>query len=694
MEPAWLEHLALELPDAVVVADAEGNLVWGNPAAERTFGLSNADIVGRSGLEFLHPEDIELAAASLESVRDKTVGSPIELRVKTPTGWKLVELIGANLVGKEPIDGLIWCLRDLTERRRWEVATNDIERFRSLVHNSASILLLLDRSGTVQSVSAAITRMLGHDQALVEGHPLDDLLVPADRPALEAALDLARDAQQSADGPTIVEVDLRRRDGGVPVPCELSIVNLLDDPTVNGLVVSAHNITQLRSTRDALERLATRDPLTGLPNRKLILDRIEQMQKRGRRTGHDGAVLFIDLDRFKDVNDSLGHRVGDDVLRQASIRFQGSLRESDSIGRLGGDEFVVLVEGSGVDDAEAAAQRLLESLALPFPVHSAARPELTISASIGIVSGAYSSAEDLLMDADVALYEAKAAGRNRAMRFEPHMRGEFRTRIELERDLRLALEAGEFFVVYQPVVGLRDGTVQSVEALLRWRRPSGVVVGPDAFIPALEESGLIVDVGAFVLRESCRQTQEWCEAGMATAVSVNVSPRQFETGTLVDEIKAALEDSGLDPTSLILEMTETTLMRDSYESALRLRALKDLGIRLAIDDFGTGYSSLAYLQQFPVDILKIDRTFILGSATDRASTALVHALIELGAALGLKTVAEGIETIDQLLRLKQEGCDAGQGFYFSRPLEAADAQHFLATSLQESRTPGPVAVTS
>src|SRR5579863_1835129 len=470
MEPAWLERLALELPDAVVVADGQGHLVWANPAAERLFGLEIADIVGVDALEFLHPEDLELAVASLESVKDKTVGSPIELRVKTPTGWKLVELIGANLVGRPPIDGLVWCLRDLTERRRWEVATNDIERFRSLVHNSASILLLLDRRGEVESVSAAITRMLGHDQGLVEGHPLEDLVVPADRPAFQAALASALDDRLAVQGPIVVEVDLRRRDGGVPVPCELSIINLLDDPTVNGLVVSAHNITQLRSTRDALERLATRDPLTGLPNRKLILDRIEQMQTRGRRSGHDGAVLFIDLDRFKDVNDSLGHRVGDDVLRQAAVRFQGALRESDSIGRLGGDEFVVLVEGSGVQ-AEAAAQRLIESLTAPFAVHSAARPQLTISASIGIVSGAYASAEDLLMDADVALYEAKAAGRNRAVRFEPHMRGEFRTRIELERDLRLALEAGEFFLVYQPVIDLGDRTVQSVEALLRWRRP-------------------------------------------------------------------------------------------------------------------------------------------------------------------------------------------------------------------------------
>jgi diguanylate cyclase (GGDEF)-like protein/PAS domain S-box-containing protein len=678
MDPGWLERLVLELPDAVVVADASGSLIWANPAAERIFGLANSDIFGSSALELLHPEDRELAIASLNSVRGKHIGSPIELRVKAATGWKLVELIGANLIGKPPIDGLVWCLRDLTERRRWEVATDDTERFRSLVHNSASILLLLDRTGTVQSVSAAITRLLGHDQELVESQPLEELVVPAHRVQWRAALAAALDEGQSVEGPTNVEVDLRRQDGGVPVPCELSIVNLLDDPTVNGLVVSAHNISQLRATRDALERLATHDPLTGLPNRTLILDRIAEMQKRGRRTGGDGAVLFIDLDRFKDVNDSLGHRVGDEVLRKVAIRFQSVLRESDSIGRLGGDEFVVLVEGSGPGDAEAAAQRLLDELVVPFAVYSAARPQLTISASIGIVSGAYASAEDLLMDADVALYEAKAAGRNRAVRFEPHMRGEFRTRIELERDLRLAVAANEFFLVYQPVIQLADGAVRSMEALLRWRRPSGRVVLPDSFIPALEETGLIVEVGAYVLDQACRQARRWADTGFPTAVSVNVSPRQFETDTFVDDVRMALESSGLDSKSLILEMTETTLMRDSRESDLRLATLKDLGVRLAIDDFGTGYSSLAYLQQFPVDIMKIDRVFIANTASEERSIALVHALVAMGNAFGLETVAEGIETTDQFRRLLEEGCCAGQGFFFSRPLEEADAERFLA----------------
>ncbi len=678
MEPGWLERLVLELPDAVVVADASGNLIWGNPVAERTFGLSNSDIVGLSALELLHPEDRELAIASLDSVQGKDIGSPIELRVRTATGWKLVELIGANLIDKPPVNGLVWCVRDITERRRWEVATNDTERFRSLVHNSASILLLLDRTGAVESVSAAITRMLGHDQALVEGRPLLDLVSASDRPAFQTALASALDNQQADHGPTIVEVALERRGEGGAVPCELSMVNLLDDPTVNGLVVSAHNITQLRSTRDALERLATHDPLTGLPNRKLILDRIEQMQARGNLTGGVGAVLFIDLDRFKDVNDSLGHRVGDELLREVAIRFCGALRASESIGRLGGDEFVVLVDGPGARDAEGAAQRLLEALDAPFAVHSDARPQLTISASIGIVSGAYTSAADLLMDADVALYEAKAAGRSRAVRFESQMRGEFRARIELERDLRLALSGGQFFLVYQPVIKLDDGAVRSMEALLRWRRPSGHVEAPDTFIPALEESGLIVDVGAFVLEEACRQICSWRDLGLATAVSVNVSPRQFETGTFVEDVRHALQRSGLDPTWLILEMTETTLMLDSQESDVRLGELKDLGVRLAIDDFGTGYSSLSYLQKFPVDIVKIDRTFIAGTDIDGPGTALVHALVELGNALGLETVAEGIETADQLVRLQHEGCNAGQGFYFSRPLPAADAEVFLA----------------
>lgn len=686
MDTECLAHLALALPDALVIVDTSGVVVWGNPAAERLFGVTNAEIVGSSGLELLHPDDRELAVVSLASVQAKDTGSPIELRVRTCAGWKLVELIGVNLLGKSPVDGLVLCLRDLTERRRWEVAGDATERFRSLVHNSAAIVMLIDTDGIVESVSAAITRRLGHDPELVEGRPLDDLVVAADRPAWRAALAQCLRGRSTSSGPTTVELEMRRRDSAALVPFELSIVNMLDDPTVGGLVVSAHDITQLRSARQSLERLATRDALTGLPNRALVFDRIEHMLAAGQRTGSPGDVLFVDLDRFKDVNDSLGHRVGDDVLREVARRFQRAVRASDSIGRLGGDEFVVLVEGPTASEADVVAQRLLRSLEPPFVVRSDARPELTVSASIGIVSGAYATAEDLLVDADIALYEAKALGRNRAVRFEPQMRGAFRSRIELERDLRAAFVSGEFFLVYQPVLSLTEGSVRNMEALLRWRQPSGRVVTPEAFIPALEESGLIVDVGSFVLHEACRQARQWLDRGSPTAISVNVSPSQFDSDTLGDDVRAVLEHSGLDPGSLILEMTETALMRDTVDTSRRLAELKSLGVRLAIDDFGTGYSSLAYLQHFPVDILKIDRRFIAGSAAGGPGEALVHALVELGNALGLETVAEGIETAEQLMHARREGADAGQGFYLSRPLDAGDAGLYLADTARLAST--------
>ncbi len=683
MESGWLAELVLELPDALVVIDASGDIIWGNRTAERLFGVTNSDMAGSSALELIHPDDQEMGRLSLSSIRRKNVGTPIELRVMTTTGWKLVEVVGSNRLGKAPVNGLVLCLRDLTQRRRWEVATNATERFRSLVHNSASILLLLHGDGTVESVSAAITRMLGRDQELVEGRPFEDLVTEPGRGAWQRALGESLNGRRSAERPTIVELDLYSHES-TPVPFELSIVNMLDDPTVRGLVVSAHDITQLRSARQSLERLATRDTLTGLPNRGMILDRIEQMQAgRGRRAS-EGALLFVDLDQFKDVNDSLGHRVGDDVLCQVAARFQAALRESDSIGRLGGDEFVVLVEGSGPVTAEAVAERLLDTLTEPFAVPSEARPELTMSASIGIVSGTYRSVEDLMVDADIALYQAKALGRNQAVRFEPQMRGEFHNRVELEKDLRLAVAAGQFFLVYQPVLRLEDGTVRSMEALLRWRRSSGQVVTPDSFIPALEDSGLIVDVGPFVLEEACRQAQRWRDLGMPATISVNVSPRQFETDKLMRDVRSALERSGLDPASLILELTETALMRDTRDTSRRLAELKDVGVSLAIDDFGTGYSSLAYLQQFPVDILKIDRAFVTGTALTGAGAAFVHALIELGNALGLETVAEGIETTEQLTRVREEGCDAGQGFYFSPPLDVAEAALFLANACEES----------
>ena len=433
MDASGFADLASGLPDAVVLIDASARVQWANLAAERLFGVKLTDVIGTDALELVHEEDRDVATVSLVSVNKKDVGTPIELRVRTAHGWKLVELIGANLFDTPSVGGIVLALRDLTERRRWEVATNETERFRSLVHNARSVLVLLDAKGTVRSISAAVTRLLGHDQEQLEGRPLGSLVADHDRGRLEVALSRSASGLGPPGG-TVMEVDMVRRDGGDPVPFELSIVNLLDDPTVEGLIVSAHEISQLRSAREALERLATRDPLTGLPNRTLILERVEQMLARTRRLGVPAALLFLDLDHFKDVNDSLGHRVGDEVLRQVSARFVTALRGSDTIGRLGGDEFVVLVEDvGGQNNADVVAERLLRALSEPFVLMGEVRPFITMSASIGVAAGEYSFAEDILADADIALYEAKGLGRNRYVRFEAQMRGAFDVRVDLDQ---------------------------------------------------------------------------------------------------------------------------------------------------------------------------------------------------------------------------------------------------------------------
>jgi diguanylate cyclase (GGDEF)-like protein len=447
----------------------------------------------------------------------------------------------------------------------------------------------------------------------------------------------------------------------------------------------SRSVDLVRERTDQLQHQALHDSLTGLPNRALILDRIGQMLVRGRRQRSNVAALFVDLDNFKDVNDTLGHRVGDELLVHVGIRLSSAIRESDSVGRLGGDEFVILAEGASLDaGTQVVADRILDVLSTPFDITGSDGP-LIVSASIGIAEGDRSTPEELLQDADIALYQAKAAGKRCAVRFAPSMQEAMEYHRHLEVDLQNAMEAQEFFLMYQPTIDLNTDRFTGVEALLRWRHPLRGVVQPNDFIPALEATGLILPVGAWVLHEACRQAADWASAGYDFAMSVNVSGRQLEVDRLVDDVRFALSDSGFDPTRLILELTETTLMHDAEASVTRLRALKDIGIRIAVDDFGTGYSSLAYLRQFPIDVLKIDRTFIAGIGDSEESDALVHTLIQLGKVLGLETVAEGVETSDQRSRLKTANVDVGQGFLFARPLASADAEKFFRSLGDDAR---------
>ncbi len=428
---------------------------------------------------------------------------------------------------------------------------------------------------------------------------------------------------------------------------------------------------------DELTFLATHDVLTGLPNRKLILDRTEQLLARSRRHGTLPAAVFIDLDNFKLINDTLGHRAGDELLRAVTARLQSAVREPDTLGRLGGDEFVVIAEDISLEAGpELIAERLLEALSEPFTlVESEAR--LKVTASIGVAAGARALADELLRDADIAMYRAKCNGKNRYVAFESEMQGAIKSRVELEMDLREALQNNEFFLVYQPIFNLSDMSPSAVEALIRWEHPTRGVVQPEEFIPLLEETGLITEIGSWVLREACVQGARWRDAGSAIEIAVNVSARQLDSDDFVTEVKEALDRSELDPSALTIEITETTLMRDTDQTVRRLSAVKALGVRIAIDDFGTGYSSLTHVQKFPVDSLKIDRSFITGMKDNKEGEALIHTLVQLGKALSIETVAEGIELQHELSLLQGERCDSGQGFLFAKPLDLPAIDAFL-----------------
>jgi diguanylate cyclase (GGDEF)-like protein len=436
-------------------------------------------------------------------------------------------------------------------------------------------------------------------------------------------------------------------------------------------------------TLDAV-RQAFHDALTGLPNRALFLDRLEHALARARR-GHAAlAVLFVDLDRFKLINDTLGHGAGDELLVQAAQRLRATVREADTAARFGGDEFAILLEDdTHTEDATHVAQRLIDTLQEPFEVSGR---EVFVSASVGIATSraGQEDAAELLRNADVAMYRAKQEGSGGYHIFEPGMRVALLERLELEADLQRAVEQREFTVVYQPIVSLEGAGVSGVEALVRWSHPTRGLVSPAEFIPLAEETGLILPIGRFVLHEACRQAARWQReypADPPRTVSVNLSARQLRQAGLVEEVAEALAASRLDPGCLVLEITESLLIQDTDATIAKLRELKGLGVHLAIDDFGTGYSSLSYLRQLPVDILKVDKSFIDGVHDSKEASAVAKAIMRLGRTLNLRTVAEGIEELAQVEALRTMQCQLGQGYLFAKPLSSAELEQRLSTEV-------------
>ncbi len=445
-----------------------------------------------------------------------------------------------------------------------------------------------------------------------------------------------------------------------------------------GLLVHARRVTARRIDRVVEERTrelrhdALHDVLTGLPNRQLVRHRAHEILSRSRSNLRTMMACLIDLDNFKEVNDTFGHLVGDQLLSAVAGRLSAELAGSGTIGRLGGDEFIVLAEGQATfDGPNGLAGRILSVFEEPFCLPGSGSVSLSVSASVGVAMGPRNDFEDLFRDADIALYRAKEAGRRRFVVFEPYMFREVIEHQALMSDLRTALERGEFALVYQPIIDLRTGAVEGAEALLRWHHDERGTVAPLDFIAALEESGLILDVGRFVLREAVRKASSWRTRGRPLQLAVNVSARQLSQESFVEDVRAALRHSGLPPASLTLEITESALVADDDLPGLRLRELKALGVSLAVDDFGTGYASISYLRRFPFDILKIDQSYLHAIGSDENRT-LLDALVDLGHAIGLTIIAEGIIERDQLRHLVDHGCYLGQGYGFARPMSAED----------------------
>jgi diguanylate cyclase (GGDEF)-like protein/PAS domain S-box-containing protein len=557
--------------------------------------------------------------------------------------------------------------------REHETLRASAGRHSALLRHAANVVVVMDADGAVRHVSPAVETVLGYAPEGLVGSRAWPAVHPDDAGAAQAFhAELLAGAAAAAS----IEVRWRHREGTWRW-LEVTGRDLRDQPEVRGLVLDARDITPRKALESEQQRVL-HDELTGLPARTLFLDRVERALERSTGRGRFVGVLVCDLDRFKRVNDSFGHGRGDQVLVEITRRLRSCLRRIDTIARVGGDEFTVLVEEvTSNGDAVLVAERIVDALRAPFSVDG---QEIYVGASIGIAigdTGQGTTADTLLRNADIAMYRAKANGRACYEVFKPRMREPVRERLRTEAALRRALERGELRLHYQPKVDLRTGDLVGFEALVRWEHPDRGIVAPGAFVPMAEETGLILPIGQWVLATACRQAARWrdSERGRGLVMAVNLSPRQFRHARLVDDLDQVLHRAGLDAAGLELEITEGTAMGDAAATVRTLERLKSLGVRLAIDDFGTGYSSLSYLRRFPIDVLKVDRSFVSGLPGNGGDAAIVRTVVGLARALGLSVVAEGIETPGQLEVLCALGCDHGQGFLFGGPMpaEAADA---------------------
>ncbi|HVE45276.1 MAG TPA: EAL domain-containing protein [Acidimicrobiales bacterium] len=687
--------------DAFISMDASGCVTAWNEKAIKTFGWSESEAIGRELADLIVPPRYRQAhreglARFLVTGEGAVLNQRIEIEGSRADGIEIPVELAIWPVSSKGVWTFNAFVRDISERRR---AAEALERLatelRLLLESAAEGIWGVDIDGNFTFVNSAAAQMLGWAPEELIGKN-SHLTVHHSRPdGTPYPIEDCPTYQsfRTGEGHRLDGEVLWRRDG-TPFPTSYASFPLQRDGVLEGAVITCSDITDRQRAADALreanlrlQELASTDALTGLPNRALFSDRLDQALALARRVHNEVAVLFMDLDRFKHVNDSLGHHAGDELLLEVSRRLSAAVRDSDTVARFGGDEFAVLLGGStSPEEAAAAAERILESFRAPFLIGGM---EFFVSASVGVALWPEdcSSKVELLQHADVAMYRAKAAGGNSFEMFQPAMTVAARDRLTMENELRRALEENQLFLRYHPQVDLASGKVVGVEALVRWQHPTRGEVMPVDFIPVAEDSGLIVPMGAWVLAEACRQAVRWRTELAHRAplrMGVNVSPRQLTDPGFAEQVTDLLLESGLPVRQLELEVTESTLITDASPALATLKVLRHRGISVAIDDFGSGYSSLGHLRRFPVDRLKLDMSFIAGLGRTGGEvgrqnhTALVAAAVDLAHALGISALAEGVETEEQRLALVAIGAEEAQGYLWTRPLRSADLPDWLS----------------
>jgi diguanylate cyclase (GGDEF)-like protein/PAS domain S-box-containing protein len=666
----YFRSLTENAHDMIHVVNPDRTTRYISPSVTRLLGQQPESVVGRPAEELIHPDDLAKIIDGIRKSQQPGEAITREFRARHVEGeWRVFEGVARDLRDDPVVAGVVINARDVTERKK---AQEENLRLAALSLENPNPVVECASSGEVLRANPAADRVWRElELESVAG------LLPANH------AQLVRTALANDQGYQNVEATIGDR-----------IFAWTYRPDVQARVVYlfAVDITGRRHMEEQLRHDALHDALTGLPNRMLFMERLAHAILRSkRREDFQFAVLFLDLDRFKVINDSLGHHVGDELLRTIAGRLQCCLRTEDTVARFGGDEFAILLEDTtGVEDASKVAERIQAELTAPVNLSGF---EVFTSASIGIAlsSSAYERPEYLLRNADMAMYRAKSTGQASFEIFDRAMHARALSRLQMETDLRRAIERGEFVLVYQPIVDIGSGWITGVEALIRWIHPDRGLLGPDEFIAVAEETGLILPIGSWVLGEACRQLRDWRQTFGSRApesMGVNLSPRQFSQTDLVEEVRRVLTENRLEPRLLRLEITENAVMENADAAVEMLGRLKALGVQISLDDFGTGYSSLRYLHRFPLDALKIDRSFVGRMETEERSAHLVHTVLTLARSLGVLAIAEGIEEEGQLQLLREMGCDLGQGFLFARPLSAEVMAEQLASWEPFSPAPG------